>query len=121
MDVDETIDPGGEPRQASQLNELLACEQELARLLEETRAEARRLVEDARAAAGEAAANLEASLEEESERERARIREETQARIRALVAAAREESARFDSVGDDRVSELAESALRRLLSKGPSS
>ena len=119
MDVD--TDKRGEPRQASQLTDLLACEQELAALLDETRAEARGLVESARAEAGRSAAELEASLEEESERERARIREETQARVRALVSAARERAARFDSVSEARVARLAESALERLLAKETSS
>lgn len=121
MDVDGTTDQRGEPQQASQLTELLACERELADLLQDTEIEARRMVEEARAEAGEAAADLEASLEEDSERERAHIKEETQARIRSLVSAAREQASRFDAIEDARVSELADSALARLLSREPPS
>lgn len=121
MDVDESTDPPHELQQASQLHELLACEQELADLLDEAQAEALRLVDAARAEVGGAAASLEVSLEKEAERERAGIRAETQTRIRALMSAARERSARFDSISEERVLELAESALTRLLSGEASS
>lgn len=121
MDGDGTMDRRSEPRQVSQLAELLACERELAESLAEAEAEARRLVEEARAEAAAAAADLEASLEDEAERERQRIREEAQTRVRATVSAARDQAARFETVGEARVAELAESAFRRLLSAEPSS
>lgn len=116
MNHEDTTARSRQPPEASQLAELLACEQELAALLDEARRDARELVESARVDAERAAADLEASLEEEAEQERERIRTDAQARIRELVTGARERSERFEGLSDERVEALAEVAFRLLLS-----
>ena len=103
------------PTRASQLEELLACERELAELLAEARDDARRRVEEARALAARAEADLEEALEREAAQERASIREGVEARVREISGAARERVARLEAIPDDRVEHLAEAAFRRLV------
>jgi hypothetical protein len=113
--VDRNAEQDCEVRQDSQLHELVECEREIAELSAAARTEASALLERARAAASTAAAEAEASLGAESEVTRARTREETQARVRALLAEARQRSAAFDAVDERGVQRLAESAFRSLL------
>lgn len=113
MEVAKNSAPrGGE---SSELADLLACELELGELLARAQAEARRLVEEARARADRADAQLEVSLEAESEGVRARIRQETQATVRSISARARDRVAAFEVVSDEGVERLAEAAFRRLI------
>ena len=106
--------PGG-PTQASQLAELVRCEQELADLLAEARVQAERMVAEARAAAAAAAADLEASLEDEAQRLRSTIREATQLSVRELQADAEHRASSFGGVSAADVQRLAGSAFRRLI------
>jgi vacuolar-type H+-ATPase subunit H len=110
-----TGDAGDEAHQASGLAELLACERELDELMSAVRTDARRRVADALSQVAHAEAELEASLAEEAERARRELREETQARVRDVSSRARVRVTRFESVSDDEVARLAESAFRRLL------
>lgn len=113
--MEGTKDPGPRGGESSELADLLACELELGEMLAHAKEEARRLVEEARATADRADAELEASLEAESEGVRARMRQETQASVRVISARARERVAVLESVTDERVERLAEAAFRRLI------
>jgi hypothetical protein len=106
--------PGG-PKHASRLAELVAREREFADMLATAEAEAERMVEEARAAALAADAEVEASLEDEGDRVRAKIREATQHRVRELQAEAEERAALFERVSDQNVERLADSAFRLLV------
>ena len=99
----------------SRLVELLACEEELAGLMADARAEGRRRVEAAREEAERVAAELGSRLEQEADRARREIAEAAGARVEALLEEARFRAARFDDVSDEQVARLAESALRRLM------
>jgi vacuolar-type H+-ATPase subunit H len=103
------------PTRASQLEELLACEQELAQLLSDAREDSRRRVEEARALAVRAEADLQTTLEGEADQERASIRQEAQARVRETLSAAAERASRLDSISDERVERLADAAFSELL------
>jgi len=103
------------PTQASQLDELVACERELADLLAAIEGEARRRVEEARVSAAAAEADVEASLDEEGANARTEIREATQRRLRAVQVEAQERVARFEQVSDEEVARLADAAFRRLV------
>jgi hypothetical protein len=107
-----------EAERASRLAELLACEEELAGLMEAVRADARRRVEAARTEAERADAELDASLEAEAVRVRREIEDGTRAAVRGIVAGANAQAARFDAVSDDEVARLAASALRLLTTQG---
>lgn len=107
-----------ETHRASQLDELLGCERELAEALSAARKEARGIVDHARADAAAAAAELEASLESETARERQRAREEARSRIEALSADAGDRATRFHDIGDEEVERLAGLAFRRLVAAG---
>ena len=104
-----------EKERATRLAELLACEEELAGLMEAARAEGRRRVEAARQEAERAESELGQRLEEEADRARQQIEEAARAGVQALVDGARERVVRFDAVSDAEVTRLAVSALRRLL------
>ena len=103
------------PTRASQLEELLACERELAELLGEARDDARRRVEEARGLAARAEADLQEALEREAAQERASIREGVEARLQEISGTARERAASLEAISDDRVEHLAEAAFRRLI------
>jgi len=109
-------DPFQEGGGRSPLEELLACEQELTERLARAQAEARRLVDVTRADVARARAELEASLEAESQRVRAQIQADTQASVRKISARARERVASYEGVSPERVARLADRAFRRLLS-----
>jgi len=106
---------GAEP---SRLAELLACERELADLMTAAREEASRRVEEARAAASRAEAEVEASLADEAQRVRSEIQAESHARVRQLLARAGESVESFERIADTEAERLAESAFRRLLGLG---
>jgi vacuolar-type H+-ATPase subunit E/Vma4 len=109
-------EPGlGGPTQASQLAELLACERELAELLTAAEEEAWRLVQEARAVAATAAADIEASLGAEAERARSAIREATQRKVREIHGEARERAMAYEAVSDEEVARLGEVAFRALI------
>lgn len=99
----------------SRLAELLECERDLADLMTLSREEARRRLDEARSEVERAEAELEASLEEEAERVRREVREASQARVHEILARAREQGGRFESLGDEEVERLAAAAFRRLL------
>lgn len=99
----------------SPLEELLACEQELTERLARAQAEARRLVDVARAEVARAQAEMEASLEADSLRVRAQIRAETQASVREISVRARERIEGYECVAQERVARLADDAFRRLV------
>jgi vacuolar-type H+-ATPase subunit H len=99
----------------SQLAELLECERELDSRLRATQDEARRRVDEARAASSQAEAEMEAALEDEARRLRATIQSDAEARVREILDRSRERVARFQGVSDERVEALAESAFRRLI------
>jgi hypothetical protein len=103
------------PTQTSQLAELVACERELADLLAAAEAEGRAMVEEARASATAAEADIEAALEGEGERARADIREATQRKVRAIQVSAQELVARFERVSDEEAGRLADIAFRLLV------
>lgn len=107
-----------EAQRASQLDELLECERELARLLTAARSEAREIVERVRAEAIEAAAEVEASLASEAAGERQRAREESRSRIESVSAEARNHASRYDDLSDADVERLADFVFRRLLGAG---
>lgn len=113
--TDDKRGPGEGDAQTSRLSELLECERELAALDTAAREEAHRRIAQARDEAARAAADLEASLEDDAERIRRKIREESQTRIRDISARARELVEGFEGLSDERVEQLAESAFRRLL------
>lgn len=102
--------------QQSQLAELLACERDLDRLLATAREEARRTVEDARAAATQAEADAEGTLAAEVERLRSTIEGQARSRVQEILARSRERAARFDGISDERVKDLADAAFRQLIS-----
>ena len=106
---------GAEP---SRLAELLACERELADLMSATREDAKRRVEEARAAVTRAEAEVEASLADEAQRVRSEIGSESHLRVHDILARAAEEAALFERFSDEEVERLAESAFRRLLGRG---
>lgn len=108
-------EPEHDAEPQGRLAELLACERELADLMMVAREEARRRLDDMRSEVERAEADLEASLEEEAERVRREVREVSRARVHEILARAREQAARFESLGDEEVERLAAAALRRLL------
>jgi hypothetical protein len=110
----ETLEAPQETERASRLAELLACEEDLARLMAETRAEGRRRIEAAQAEAGRAAAELGAALDAEAERARRDIEMRFRARAHAMLEEARAGVTRFQAVSDEEVSRLADRALRLL-------
>jgi vacuolar-type H+-ATPase subunit H len=103
---------------ASQFTELLECERELGEQLSRAQAQARQRVDEARASSSRAEANLEALLEEESDRLRTRIREEAQIRVREILAQSHERAAGFDRISNEQVERLATAAFRRLIAPG---
>ena len=115
----ESAQTRGESHQPSRLTELLECERELAELTAAARKEADRRVEDARAEVALAEAELEASLEAESERVRSEIRAAAQARVHEILGRARERADRYASLSAPEVDRLAEVAFRRLLGGEP--
>ena len=111
----EAARTSGESHQASRLTELLECERELAELTAAAREEASRRVEEARAEVARAEAEVEASLEAESERVRSEIRAASQARVHEILGRARERAARYEALPAPEVDRLVEVAFRRLL------
>jgi vacuolar-type H+-ATPase subunit H len=97
------------------LGRLLAAEARLETMLADARAEAARLVAEARAAAAARETGLDAEIEREAAALDARLSAERAGREAEIAAQAEASARRYDAIGQPRVGALAARVVERLV------
>ncbi len=114
-DVDD-LDP---VRSQGKLSRLLETETELDAMLQQTRHAAAELIDSARAEAEDRVSRFESELEAEDLELRERIASERDEAIAAIRTESKRAGAKLDGLDDQRIDELADYVLERVVGAAP--